>query len=264
MFIGTQLTGTQLTGTQRTSIALSALPIPSGPLSGLLQAARDELVGLAAGRGVALSVVFDMPALVRVNEAAVAAGSWEPMLPAAHPACRSLSPANAFWIGGTAASGDVVTAQAGLLYDCSAQSIGDRFNAMTVFYDDPATQAPAGEWCTCTSDTANSTRGQVVWTNAGWTRPDFQGRGLFPICQRANKLAAWLLWSPTWFISVVDPDIVPVWAERKMGPRHIDQEPAITYNQIGLKTLPMHLVRFSRAQFLGDLAQIAADLAQAA
>ncbi|AWJ92164.1 hypothetical protein Sp245p_20520 (plasmid) [Azospirillum baldaniorum] len=255
---------TRFIGTQPASIALSALPVPSGPLSGLLQAARDELVGLAAGRGVALSVEFDMPALVRVNEAAVAAGSWEPMLPAAHPACRSLTPANAFWICGRAPSGDVVTAQAGLLYDCTTQSIGDRFNAMTVFYDEPAVQAPEGEWCTCTSDTANGTRGQVVWTNAGWTRPDFQGRGLFPICQRVNKLAAWLLWSPTWFISVVDPDIVPVWAERKMGPRHIDDEPAITYNQIGLKTLPMHLVRFSRAQFLGDLAQLAADLAQAA
>lgn len=246
------------------SIPLSQLPVPEGPLAGLLAAARDRLAAQAAGRGVTLSVEADMHGLLRVNEAAVAAGSWEPVLPAANPLCRTLTPANAFWIRGSDAAGEAVTAQAGLLYDCTERSIAERFDDMTVFYDRPAEQAPAEEWCRCTSAVARSTTGQVVWTNAGWTRPDFQGKGLFPICQRVNKLAAWLLWTPTVFVSVVDPDILPVWTERKMGPRHIDREPTITYNQVGLKTLPMHFVRFTRAQFFGDLAQIAIDQALAA
>lgn len=247
-----------------TSVPLSQLPVPEGPLAGLLAAARDRLSAQAAGRGVTLSVEADMHALLRVNEAAVAAGSWEPILPAANPLCRTLTPANAFWIRGCNAAGDTVTAQAGLLYDCTARSIAERFDDMTVFYDRPAEQAPAEEWCRCTSAAARETKGWVVWNVAGWTRPDFQGKGLFPLGYRVNKLASWLLWTPTSFMSVVDPDILPVWAERKMGARYMDPEPAITFNQVGLKTLPMHFVLKNRAQFFGDLAQLALDQAVAA
>ncbi|HYD65546.1 hypothetical protein [Azospirillum sp.] len=239
-----------------TSVPLSHLPVPEGPLAGLLVAARDRLSAQAAGRGVTLSVEADMHALLRVNEAAVAAGSWEPILPAANPLCRALTPANAFWIRGRDAAGDTVTAQAGLLYDCTARSIAERFDDMTVFYDRPAEQAPAEEWCRCTSAVARETKGWVVWTTGGWTRPDFRRRGLFAVMHRAAVLAGWLRWQPDCFTGVVDPDIVPVWDERIMGPRHLDPEPTIAYRQAGLGMLPMHFMLFRRAHMFGDLAEV--------
>jgi hypothetical protein len=235
------------------TIAIDVLPVPSGPMKGLVSAARRYLIDTAEARGITFSLCFDMSELQAVNREAVAAGSWEPMLSTADPSFRRLTPENAFWIKGTDRDGRIVGAQAATLFDCTVSSFGERMEDMTVFYDDPQEQAPAGEWCRCTSLAAHGTRGRVVWTLAGWTHPDFRGMGLFPVQQRVNKLAAWLLWSPDWFVSVVDPDIVPVWSERKMGPRHLDEMTTINYNMASLRLLPMHFVRFSPAQFLYDL-----------
>lgn len=245
------------------STPLVSLPIPAGPLSGLLAAGRDRLCDLAAEAGVTLHVNSDMRGLLAVNEAAMAAGTWDKILPAADARCRRLDPSNAYWIQGVDAAGEAVTVQAGLLYDCHERSIGERFADLTVSYDDPAAQAPEGERCEVTSEAALALRGRIVWTNAGWTHPDWRRgkRGLFRTAQRANKLVGWLLWQPDAFVSVVDPDIVPVWAEHRMGHRHLDPEPCIHYHQIGVGHLPLHFVAFSRAHFLGDLAGLAVETA---
>lgn len=237
-----------------TTIPLASLPIPSGPLSGLLAAARDRLCELAADAGVTLHVNTDMHGLLAVNEAAMAAGTWDRILPAADARCRRLDPSNAYWIQGVDSAGETVTVQAGLLYDCRERSIGSRFADLTVSYDDPAAQAPEGERCEVTSEAALALRGRIVWTNAGWTRPGADKRGLFRTSQRANKLVGWLLWQPDAFVSVVEPHIVPVWAEHRMGLRHMDPEPGITYTMIGNGEFPMHFVAFSRVHFFGDLA----------
>jgi len=151
----------------------------------------------------------------------------------------------------------VVAVQAAALFDCTALSIGERFAGMTVFYDQPERDAPAEEWCTCTSAAAHATKGRVVWTLAGWTRPDYRGRALFPLFQRVNKLVCWATWGPVdAFVSVCDPPIRPNWTEAKMGPRYMDAEPSITYRQQGLGELPMHFIAFSPAQFFGDLAHV--------
>lgn len=241
------------------ALALADIPIPPGPLAGLLMAARDHLCEMGAAAGCVWRINPDMGELLAINRAAVTDGSWEPVLPAANPLCRRLGADNAYFVQGMDGAG-TVTVQAGLLYDCTERSIGERFADLSVHYDDPATDAPAGEWCTVTSATMLDTRGRICWTNAGWTRPDARARrGLFKLAQRVNKLAAWLRWRPDAFMSVVDPHIVPVWKETSMGPRYIDPTPGLIYRQDGVGDLPMHFVRFSRAQFLGDLASLALD-----
>lgn len=240
------------------SVPLFSLDIPPGPLAGVLASARDRLCEAAFAAGVRLMVNSDMTQLLEVNAAAVAAGSWEPLLPAANATCRALTPGNAYWIQGVNGEGETVTVQAGLLFDCAERSIGQRFADLTVSYDHPATQAPEDEWCTVSSDVALGLHGQVVWTNAGWTRPDWRRgkRGLFATAQRANKLVGWTRWQPDAFISVVEPHILPSWSERNMGHSHIDAHPGIVYHQHGLGDIPMHFVLFTRGHFFGDLASL--------
>lgn len=249
---------TRMTYILTTSLPLASLPIPVGPLSGLLGSARSHLCALARQVGIEFYVNPDMEELLRVNERATAAGSWDAILPAANPRCRTLNADNAYWIDGRNADGETVTVQAGLLYDCRNRSLGQHFIDLSVFYDDPASQAPDGEWCTVTSESALALRGRVVWTNAGWTHPDWRRgtRGLFRTAQRANKLVSWLLWQPDAAVSVVESHILPVWSERNMGIRYIDPEPSITYNMVGSGEFPMHFVLFSRAHFFGDLAAL--------
>lgn len=243
------------------SIPLSALPLSHSPVSSLLDTARHRLCELGKQVGITWYINFDMAELVEVNNRAMTEGSWDKILPAADFRCRQLNARNAYWVDGRNGEGDTVTVQAGLLYDCAERSIGKRFADLTVSYDNPATQAPAGEWCRVTSEAANALHGQVVWTNAGWTRPDCRSgkRGLFRTAQRVNKLTAWMLWQPDAFISVVEPHIVPVWEERRMGHRHMDDTTTITYNMAESGEFPMHFVLFTRAHFFGDLASLTVD-----
>ncbi|MBP2230796.1 hypothetical protein J2847_004105 [Azospirillum agricola] len=242
-------------------IRLADFPVASGPLEGLLTAARDALCASAEQVGVTLWINPDMEGLLEVNARAMVEGSWDAILPAASPRCRKLDASNAYWIDGRSPEGETVTVQAGLLYDCRERSLGQRFVDLTVFYDEPTLQAPAGEWCEVSSEAALGLGGRVVWTNAGWTHPDWRRgkRGLFKTAQRANKLASWLLWQPDAMVSVVEPHIVPVWAEKHMGIRYMDPETTITYHQIGNGTFPMHFVLFNRSHFFGDLAMLAME-----
>jgi len=249
-----------MTYISKSTTPLATLPIPSGPLFGLLTAARDQLVEDAATRGVEIAVSIDFAELLEINERETARGTWFPMLPATNPAARHIHADNGFWLRGTDPAGDVVTVQAAVLYDCTGTSIGRRLADLSVFYDDP-TRAPAGEWCDCRSPAAEATTGRAVLTCTGWTRPDLRGRRLFAVFHRVSRLVAWLRWQPDALWGVVDPDAVKAWSEAAMGPRHLDAEPTITYAQEGVGALDLRFLHFSRAQALGDLAVLAASAA---
>ncbi|NUB05844.1 hypothetical protein FW320_06595 [Azospirillum sp. Vi22] len=240
------------------AIPLARIPLAHSPVSSLLAEAKNSLCDLGRRVGITWYVNFDMTGLIEVNDRAMSGGSWDKILPAADYRCRHLDRSNAYWIDGRNSDGETVTVQAGLLYDCSRRSIGERFADLTVSYDDPATQAPAGEWCTVTSEIALSLHGQIVWMNAGWTHPDWRRgkRGLFRTAQRVNRLAAWMLWSPDAFVGVVEPHILPVWQEKHMGHRYMDPETSITYRMADSGEFPMHFMLLTRAHFFGDLATL--------
>lgn len=247
-----------LHNTSTLAVPLNALSVAADPLSGMLVAARDKLLSDAAKKGIDIAISFDFFELLEINKAAVAAQTWFPMLPATDPTARHLDRNNGFWIRGTDAAGDVVTVQAASRYDCTTQSIADRLADMTVFYDDPSRRAPVGEWCAVTSPAAAATRGNVVFTCSGWTRPDYQRRGLFALFHRVNRLVCWLLWRPDYLFGLVEahPKLLAVWSEGAMGPRLLEDQAAVIYTQSGVGELPLHFMRFSRAQVFGDLADL--------
>jgi hypothetical protein len=222
----------------------------------LLDIAENRLLSAIRAVGVSIEVSHDFDELVRINEQAVAAGTWEPMLRTIHPAHRDLSPENAFWLRGTDSRGRVITVQAAALIDCTKTSFAARLENLSVFHDHP----PAEESCRCTSALARNTFGPVSMGLAGWTDPDFRGCRLIYRLHRLLKIEAWHRWRPSWFLSVVDWDMVAAGSHRRHGPMEVDPEPGVAYHMSEVGDLSMHIMRFSPSMFLTDLADQAASL----
>ncbi|MBP2311874.1 hypothetical protein [Azospirillum soli] len=221
---------------------LETLPLGNGPLVPALAAARDRLCAAAVARGVTLVVVEDWAELERLNLRHRA--EWFPLLP---------KPASApsFWLAAVDEEGDVVGTHGVVLLDCSAASLGDRLADLSAFHD-PG-HAPEDEWAFVASEAAHDTTGTVAWIVAGWTRPDWRGKGLFHDLGAAARLVAMARWSPKWVVGLVDPETVPVWSGRGAGRRRLEPRPCILYHQAGVGRLPLHFMRWSRAAVLLDL-----------
>lgn len=245
-----------------TPTSLATLEIPSGPLAGLLIAARDRLAASAAERGVHIAISTDFDELLEVNLRETSAGTWYPMLPASDPRFRRLVPTNSFWLRGCGPAGEVVSVQAAVLEEDEG-SIGQRLIDLSAFYGDRATYAPTGEWCSCLSPTALSTTGRSVFSQGGWTHPDYRGLRLFPLFHRVARLVSWVRWEPDVLWGVIQANAVDAWKESHMGPRHLDEVPTITYQRAAGRH-ELRFLRFTPAQMLGDLAVVASATGRAA
>ncbi|HYD68492.1 hypothetical protein [Azospirillum sp.] len=227
---------------------IETLPIGDMPHAELLGRVRDRLCADALAMGLTLVVSDNWCELEAINRRNLA--SWVPIL---HRAASLPS----FWVGAvdTAGDGDVVAVQAGLLVDCRAHSFADHLAALELFYDDPA-DAPAGERCFVGDGPAHETFGPVCWIAAGWNRSDWRGRGLFHLVGRAVRLLSWARWQPSWWCGVVTPDVVPAWATKRAGPRHLDRRPTILYRQAGVERPPLHFLRLGRGGVQQDFGRL--------
>jgi len=244
-----------MTHRSRPTTPLADLQIPPGPLAGLLTAARDNLGASAAERGIHIDISTDFCELLEVNLRETAAGTWYPMLPASDIRYRRLLPENSFWLRGSSLDGEVVSVQAAVLEDDDG-SVGQRLADLSAFYGDRAGDAPAGEWCSCLSPTALSTTGRSVFSQGGWTRPDYRGLRLFPLFHRVARLVSWARWEPDVLWGVIQANAVEAWKESLMGPRHLDDVPTIVYQRAAGRH-ELRFLRYTPAQMLGDLAVIA-------
>ena len=221
---------------------LETLPLGDGPLAPALVAARDALCAAALARGVTLVLCESWESLELLNR--LHRDSWFPLLP--RPAS-----APSFWVAAVDADGEVVGTHGVVLLDCAAASFGDRLADLSAFHDPGA--VPADEWAFVASEAAHDTFGSVAWIVAGWTRPDWRGRGLFHDLGAAARLAAMARWNPKWVAGLVDPEAMPVWDGRGAGRRRLESRPGILYHQAGVGRLPLHFMRWSRPAVLLDL-----------
>ncbi len=206
--------------------------------------ACDALRRTLDGRGVSVALSDDWQSLMQVNERN--RNSWFKPLPKPRSA-------EAFWLAALDRHGDVVATHAAIRLDCSAASFGARLADLSAFHD-PG-DAPSEEWCFCASEAAFDTRHTVAWIVAGWNRPDWRGKGLFHPLGTLARIVAMERWRPMWVVGLVDPETVPVWSGgAAAGRRRLDRRPTICYHQQGVGRLPLHLMRFSRASVLIDVA----------
>ncbi len=234
-------------------LLIETLPLGVGPHTATLTARRDALCAEALTLGVTPILSEDWCALAELNVRHRT--GWFPLLP--RPAS-----APSFWIGAADAQGDIVATHGVVLLDCSVASFGTQVADLRAFHDVPA--APVDEWAFCASPTAHDTMGSVAWIVAGWSRPDWRGRGLFHLLGAIARMVALARWSPRWTVGLVDPETVPVWSSRHGGRRRLEALPAILYHQAGVGRLPLHFMRWSQAAVVLDLRNAGTQVAQAA
>lgn len=221
---------------------IETMPLKGCPHGPVLRAARDALCAAGLAVGVTLVLVEEWEALADLN--ARHRGDWFPLLP--RPAA-----APSFWVAAVDADGEFVATHGVVLLDCSAASFGARVGDLTAFHDPGA--APSEEFGFCASLAAHETCGAVAWIVAGWSRPDWRGRGLFHLLGAVARLVALDRLSPRWMVGLVDPETVPVWTRRCAGRALLEPLPAVLYQQAGVGRLPLHFMRWSRPAVLLDL-----------
>jgi hypothetical protein len=155
---------------------------------------------MAQALGVNLKFRSDFHALMRLNEAETARGTWYKMHPVFDPnASIDLKPENAFWIAAEDDAGEVVATQCGLVFDWTGSSLADE--ARLMFYGG----RDLGQKCVVKTPLAKGVTGWVYYAGGGWVAPEYRGSGLstlLPHIARAYAVGRWPLDCATALINV--------------------------------------------------------------
>jgi GNAT superfamily N-acetyltransferase len=146
---------------------------------------------MARSLGVDLKFRNDFHALMQVNEAAVARGTWYKMIDIFDPDLSvDLGRDNAFWIGAENAAGEVVATACGRIFDWRRSTLADEIRLMYYGGRD------VGQKCIVTAPLASKITGLVYYAGGVWVSPEYRGSGissLLPHVARAYASGRWPL-----------------------------------------------------------------------
>jgi hypothetical protein len=180
------------------------LKIKYGPV-GLL--GRFFLWADAAARDRGVTLFFaSLQDLVEVNKAN--SDSWRPLFPIFDQDIGGITPENGFVILGRDRDGQVVATQAARLYDWSDTTLEREGTSLRMFYADPDAALARGDRCEIATPAAGNIAGRVVFSGAGWYRPDFRSRGLATILPRISRAYALTRWNTDFTISMMADAVV--------------------------------------------------------
>lgn len=120
--------------------------------------------------------------------------TWRPIMPLFDPAFSEVDARTAFVLLGYDDAGEVVAAQAARFYDWPDTILQDEASSLRMFYRDPQAALAEGNHCTLATPSAARISGRVVFSGAGWYRPDFRGKGLAGLLPRISRALAHALW----------------------------------------------------------------------
>jgi hypothetical protein len=72
-----------------------------------------------------------------------------------------------------------------------------------MFYADPDAALARGDHCKIITPVAQSIKGRVAYSGAGWYRRDFRGKGLATILPRISRAYAFTRWNTDFTISFI-------------------------------------------------------------
>jgi hypothetical protein len=121
---------------------------------------------------------------------------------------------------GENAHGDIVATQAARFYDWHDTSLRDEGESLRLFYKNIT--PPPDAACIITAPNANQIYGRVVYSGAGWYRPDFRGRLLSAILPRISRALALSRWDTDFTISFTDWRLVEKGVVARYGYRDIE------------------------------------------
>ena len=120
--------------------------------------------------------------------------TWRPLLPIFDPSYGALDASNSYCLLGRNDRGEVVASQGGRLYDWHDTNFFEEARSMRLFYTDPARPAPPAEAVVITAERTRQISGRVVFSGAGWYRPDYRKRDLGVIFSRVSRALAYTRW----------------------------------------------------------------------
>ena len=175
----------------------------------------------ARSQGVHLSFAncADMVAANELNKI-----NWLPLLPLFNPKFAALNPENSFCILGRNGNGDVVSANAGRLYEWHQTDIVEEAQSLRLYYDDANRMKLPNESCTVTARLALQVSGRVAYVGAAWVHPNFRGRGLSETLPRIAKALAFTKWKPNWITSLMTESTHSKGLAEKFAYNHADWE----------------------------------------
>lgn len=134
--------------------------------------------------------------------------TWRPIMPMFDPGLSRVDARNAFVLLGYDAAGEVVAAQAARFYDWRHTTLKDEAYSLRMFYADPQSAVAAGNYCTLATPSAALISGRVVFSGAGWYRPDFRGKGLAGLLPRISRALAHTMWDTGFTFSMMADAVI--------------------------------------------------------
>lgn len=122
---------------------------------------------------------------------------------------------------GTNASGEVVAAQAGRIYDLKGKSLRDIADDGSLYYGDGA-RPPGGISCAMTAPSAAKITGRLVYSGALWVRPDLRGQKLAAFLPRISRAYALARWNTHYTFAFMSREIAASSLSRQYGYRNIE------------------------------------------
>jgi len=233
----------------------SQVTLKHGPV-GVLGRAILAAEQLARAKGVTLSFATAQE-LLAVNEANRA--TWLPLISVFDVRFNVFDGANAFFILGRDAAGDVVACQAGRLYQMEDTNFKDECESLRLFYREPDAMKLPGEKWVVSALAAKGTVGRVAFSGAAWYRRDFRGLGLVEYLPRLSRALAKGLWDTDITVTVMAEYNVKKSVYPRNGYRNAEWAVEATNGRMG--TLRYAYLWSKSAEMVEDLEQFLGHLA---
>lgn len=163
-------------------------------------------------RSLGLSIRFSSPQVYADTwgSAAIPDGA-APLGTPFDPHVTKLTKDNSVFIIVRDAIGMPVAMQAIKLHHFGNSNLAAQANRLTLFFDDPATQAHEADYAICSCLSAPLIHGDCARPGATWVRKDYRGdRGGWRLSQVLGRLVralAFMLWDPQFFFSFVGEEL---------------------------------------------------------
>ncbi len=144
---------------------------------------------MARSLGVELKFRNDFQALMRVNEAETAKGTWYRMFGVFDPdASLDLGPQTGFWLAGENEAGEIVATCCGRIFDWRNTNLAREIRL--AFYGG----RDVGQQCLVTAPLATDITGIVYYAVGVWVAPHLRGSGLSSLLPHAARAYAATRW----------------------------------------------------------------------
>lgn len=181
-------------------------------------------------RGVTLTFAsFDELAAVNLANQE----SWHPLFASFDPNYFRLHEDNGFCLLGRNRNGEVVTTQAGRLFDWNNTTMFDELAAMRVFYDEPDKQRQEGETVKVTAEKAKEITGLTSFLGSIWVRPDYRRKSLPALMGRVSRAYALARWGVKTNTGMMTQPVFEGLMLRRLGTPNADWSVDMVRSRIG-------------------------------